>query len=60
MSDVTALQHFTEGRGLGLSVLGMTFLIIGGAMVYHSLLPTVGTVILGLAFLCMAAVVIFV
>jgi len=57
---VTALQQFTEGRGLGLSVLGMTFLIIGGAMVYHSLLPTVGTVILGLAFLCMAAVVIFV
>lgn len=56
---MSELQQFTEGRGLGLSLLGMTFLIIGGAMVYHSVMATVGTVILVLAVLCMAAVVIF-
>ncbi|QSG01926.1 hypothetical protein [Natranaeroarchaeum sulfidigenes] len=54
------LQQFTEGRGIGLSVLGMALLIIGGSMLYHSVLPTAGAVILVLAVLCMLAVVGFV
>lgn len=54
------LQQFTEGRGLGLSVLGMVLLTIGGAMLYHSVMPTAGAMILVLAFLCMLAVVAFV
>ncbi|MFC7114489.1 hypothetical protein ACFQH2_05310 [Natronoarchaeum sp. GCM10025703] len=60
MRNVTETQQFTDGRGLGLSVLGMTLLIIGGAMLYHSVLPTAGAALLTLAFLCMLAVVVFV
>lgn len=54
---MSGTQQFTGGRSLGLSVLGMTLLIIGGAMLYHSVVPTVGAVMLTLAFLCMLAVI---
>lgn len=54
---MTELETFTESTEIGLTVVAMAALVIGGAMLYHSVMPTVGAAVLAISFLCLFVVV---
>lgn len=51
------LESFTESREMALAVIAMVALVVGGGMLWHSVMPTVGAAVLAISFLCMFAVV---
>lgn len=51
------LESFTESREMSLAVVAMITLVVGGAMLYHSVMPTIGAAVLAISFLCMFVVV---
>jgi len=54
---MSGLESLTETREIALSIIAMAALVVGGAMLYHSVMETVGVVVLALSFVCMVVVV---
>lgn len=54
---MSELESFTESTEMALAVVAMATLVVGGAMLYHSVMPTVGAAVLAVSFLSMFAVV---
>jgi hypothetical protein len=52
------LLTFTESKELLLSVVAMAGIVVGGWMLYNSVMETVGAAVLALSFLCMAIVLV--
>lgn len=54
MADI---ETFTESTELLLTVFAMAALVVGGWMLYHSVMANVGAAVLALSFICMFVVV---
>jgi len=51
---------FTESKELILSIVAMAGIVVGGWMLYNSVMTTVGVAVLALSFVCMAIVLVIV